>query len=52
MCPADALTPNGTDCGLAIYIDRQLAGDFGKGGRMYSHGPGCRASRSRAISCR
>jgi gluconate 2-dehydrogenase gamma chain len=39
MCPADALTPSGTDCGLAIYIDRQLAGDFGKGGRMYSHGP-------------
>jgi gluconate 2-dehydrogenase gamma chain len=39
MCPADALTPNGTDCGLAVYIDRQLAGDFGKGGRMYSHGP-------------
>jgi len=39
MCPADALTPRGTDCGLAIYMDRQLAGDFGKGGRMYSHGP-------------
>jgi gluconate 2-dehydrogenase gamma chain len=39
MCPADSLTPNGTDCGLAIYIDRQLAGDFGKGGRLYSHGP-------------
>lgn len=39
LCPADSLTPNGTDCGLAIYIDRQLAGDLGKGGRMYSHGP-------------
>lgn len=39
MCPADSLTPNGADCGLAIYFDRQLAGDFGKGGRMYSHGP-------------
>lgn len=39
MCPADAVTPRGTDCGLATYIDRQLAGDFGKGGRMYSHGP-------------
>jgi gluconate 2-dehydrogenase gamma chain len=39
MCPADSLTPSGTDCGLAIYIDRQLAGDFGKGGRMYSQGP-------------
>jgi gluconate 2-dehydrogenase gamma chain len=39
MCPADALSPNGTDCGLAIFIDRQLSGDFGKGGRLYSHGP-------------
>jgi gluconate 2-dehydrogenase gamma chain len=39
MCPADSLTPSGTDCGLSIFIDRQLAGDFGKGGRMYSHGP-------------
>jgi hypothetical protein len=25
MCPADHLTPNGVDCGLAIYMDRQLA---------------------------
>ncbi len=39
MCPADALTPSGTDCGIAIFIDRQLAGSFGKGGRMYSQGP-------------
>jgi len=39
MCPADSLTPNGTDCGLSIFIDRQLAGDFGKGGRLYSQGP-------------
>lgn len=39
MCPADALTPNGVDTGLAIYIDRQLAGEFGKGARRYMHGP-------------
>jgi len=39
MCPADELTPNGVDCGLAIYIDRQLAGDFGKGAKRYSRGP-------------
>ena len=31
MCPADSLTPNGVDCGLATFIDRQLAGAFGKG---------------------
>jgi gluconate 2-dehydrogenase gamma chain len=39
MCPADALTPNGVDCGLATFIDRQLAGDFGKGARRYMSGP-------------
>ena len=39
MCPADGLTPNGVDCGLAIYIDRQLAGGFGKGERLYMRGP-------------
>jgi gluconate 2-dehydrogenase gamma chain len=39
MCPADDLTPNGVDCGLAIYIDRQLAGAFGKGEGRYLRGP-------------
>jgi gluconate 2-dehydrogenase gamma chain len=39
MCPADSLTPNGIDCGLAIYIDRQLAGDFGRGLKRYAQGP-------------
>ncbi len=39
MCPADEFTPNGVDCGLAIYIDRQLAGSFGKGAKRYLRGP-------------
>lgn len=39
MCPADDLTPNGVDCGLAIFIDRQLAGGFGNGERLYMRGP-------------
>jgi len=39
MCPADNLTPNGVDCGLATFIDRQLAGDFGRGDRLYRAGP-------------
>ena len=39
MCPADKLTPNGVDCGLSIYIDRQLAGGFGKGEHLYMRGP-------------
>jgi gluconate 2-dehydrogenase gamma chain len=39
MCPADEFTPNGVDCGLPIYIDRQLAGDFGRGLKRYARGP-------------
>lgn len=39
MCPADALTPRGVECGLALFIDRQLAGGFGKGERLYLRGP-------------
>lgn len=39
MCPADELTPNGVDTGLAIYIDRQLSGDFGRGLKRYTRGP-------------
>jgi gluconate 2-dehydrogenase gamma chain len=30
LCPADALTPDGVTCGLAQFVDRHLAGDFGR----------------------
>ena len=39
MCPADSLTPSGVDCGLAVFIDRQLAGAFGQGAGRYLAGP-------------
>ena len=39
IIPADALSPSGTDCGLVTYIDRQLAGAWGGGARMYRAGP-------------
>jgi gluconate 2-dehydrogenase gamma chain len=39
MCPQDELTPRGVECGLAIFIDRQIAGAFGKGERLYLRGP-------------
>lgn len=39
MCPADEFTPRGVECGLALFIDRQLAGGFGKGDRLYLRGP-------------
>jgi len=39
IIPADALSPSGTDCGLVTYVDRQLAGAWGSGARMYRNGP-------------
>jgi gluconate 2-dehydrogenase gamma chain len=39
MIPADELTPKGTDIGLNVYIDRALAGGWGKGERLYMQGP-------------
>src|SRR5258707_1318819 len=39
MVPADELTPKGTDIGINIFIDRALAGSWGKGERLYMQGP-------------
>jgi gluconate 2-dehydrogenase gamma chain len=39
MIPADDLTPSGTACGVVIFIDRQLAGAWGGGAKMYRAGP-------------
>src|SRR3974390_193757 len=39
MVPADDLSPKGTDIGINIYIDRALAGGWGKGERLYMEGP-------------
>jgi gluconate 2-dehydrogenase gamma chain len=39
IVPADDLTPSGTALGLATFIDRQLAGAWGNGARMYRNGP-------------
>ncbi|HEY1544301.1 MAG TPA: gluconate 2-dehydrogenase subunit 3 family protein [Xanthobacteraceae bacterium] len=39
MVPADRLSPKGTDLGINIYIDRALAGAWGKGDRLYLQGP-------------
>jgi gluconate 2-dehydrogenase gamma chain len=39
MVPADQYTPKGTELGLNTYIDRALAGGWGKGERLYMQGP-------------
>ena len=39
LIPADELSPSGSACGVAIFIDRQLAGAYGMGARLYRQGP-------------
>lgn len=39
LIPADALSPSGGQCGVATFIDRQLAGAYGNGARLYRDGP-------------
>jgi gluconate 2-dehydrogenase gamma chain len=43
--PADRLSPSGTDCGLLVFIDRQLAGAWGNGARLYRSGPFIKGTR-------
>jgi gluconate 2-dehydrogenase gamma chain len=39
LIPADELSPSGSECGCAVYIDRQLASAWGGGAKMYRAGP-------------
>ena len=43
LIPADELSPSGSDCGVATFIDRQLAGAYGAGARLYRDGPFAKA---------
>ncbi|WP_226017495.1 gluconate 2-dehydrogenase subunit 3 family protein [Novosphingobium sp. FKTRR1] len=39
LIPADALSPSASDLGVVVFIDRQLAGAWGGGARLYRSGP-------------
>src|ERR1700692_1256108 len=39
LIPAADLSPSGSKCGVATFIDRQLAGAYGGGARLYRDGP-------------
>src|SRR5262245_40793113 len=39
IIPADELSPSGGQCGVATFVDRQLAGAYGSGARLYRDGP-------------
>lgn len=37
--PADPTGPSASEAGVVVFIDRQLAGDYGSGARFYLEGP-------------
>ncbi|MER8688722.1 gluconate 2-dehydrogenase subunit 3 family protein [Mesorhizobium sp. M1136] len=39
LIPSDSTGPGAKELGVAIYIDRQMAGGYGKGDRLYLEGP-------------
>ncbi|PZP25732.1 gluconate 2-dehydrogenase subunit 3 family protein [Pseudomonas kuykendallii] len=39
LIPADDLSVSGKDAGCAVFIDRQLAGEYGTFARLYREGP-------------
>src|SRR5579871_3043882 len=39
LIPKDDVGPGGVEVGVPIFIDRQLAGAYGRGARMYLDGP-------------
>jgi gluconate 2-dehydrogenase gamma chain len=39
LIPSDSVGPGALEAGVAVYIDRQLAGSYGKGDRLYLDGP-------------
>jgi len=39
LIPKDDIGPGGVEVGVPIFIDRELAGAYGRGARMYLNGP-------------
>ena len=39
LIPADELGPSAAEAGVTVFIDRQLAGPYGRGSRWYMQGP-------------
>ena len=52
LIPKDELGPGAHEAGVALFIDRQLAGPYGRGARWYMQGPWAGRCRPRATRSR
>jgi gluconate 2-dehydrogenase gamma chain len=52
MIPADDLGPGAVEAGVPVFIDRQLAGEFGHGTRWYMTGPWPKGEKTQGYQSR
>jgi gluconate 2-dehydrogenase gamma chain len=52
LIPKDDVGPGGVEVGVPIFIDRELAGAYGRGARMYLDGPFGQGTPQQSTSCR
>jgi len=52
MIPADPSGPSASEAGVVVFLDRQLAGDYGSGARFYLEGPWQKGTESQGYQSR
>jgi gluconate 2-dehydrogenase gamma chain len=52
LIPADPTGPSASEAGVVVFLDRQLAGEYGNGARFYLEGPWGKGSESQGYQSR
>ena len=52
LIPADDLGPGAVEAGAVVFIDRQLAGDYGRASRWYMQGPWAKGEKTQGYQSR
>jgi gluconate 2-dehydrogenase gamma chain len=52
LIPADPTGPSASEAGVVVFLDRQLAGDYGNGAHFYLEGPWQKGSDSQGYQSR
>ena len=52
LIPPDPTGPSASEAGVVVFLDRQLAGDYGNGARFYLEGPWQKGSESQGYQSR
>jgi gluconate 2-dehydrogenase gamma chain len=52
LIPKDELGPGAAEAGVPFFLDRQLAGDYGAGGRWYMQGPWAKGEATQGYQTR